>query len=202
MPFHFLIDELPDTIGLSDSKNYKVNVSFKNILLILQLMDEECIEDEIKINLAISKFYVDETPKELFLEAHRKMIDFISCYSIDTKAETKTNSVKTLDFIIDGQSIWAAFLQLYQINLRTTELHWFEFMALLNNLNGGEPQIVSTIQLRGMKDTDMKMYDHETQVKIRKARKKVALTNNYDERAKTFDVLANIARGKGGEEVW
>ena len=46
------------------------------------------------------------------------------------------------------------------------------------------------------------MYDHETQVKIRKARKKVALTNNYEERAKTLDVLANIARGRGGEEVW
>lgn len=43
---------------------------------------------------------------------------------------------RALDYTVDGSRIYAAFMQCYGINLIHTQLHWYEFLALLQNVKG------------------------------------------------------------------
>lgn len=42
----------------------------------------------------------------------------------------------TLDWKIDSEYIWAAFLERYGINLLEKDMHWHDFLALFNALTG------------------------------------------------------------------
>jgi len=47
---------------------------------------------------------------------------------------TGKQGVRAFDWLIDSEYIFAAFLQQYWINIRTTDMHWHDFMALFNGL--------------------------------------------------------------------
>jgi len=48
----------------------------------------------------------------------------------------KESSIRAVDWVIDSEYIYAAFLQQYGIDLIKTDLHWHNFLALFNALTG------------------------------------------------------------------
>lgn len=72
-----------------------------------------------------------------------------------------------LDFAVDGPLIWAAFLQTYGIDLRTAQLHWWDFMALFRSLPD-ECRICKIISYRTEDLTDMPKGMREQYEKLRR----------------------------------
>jgi hypothetical protein len=48
----------------------------------------------------------------------------------------KKSGVLAVDWLIDSEYIYAAFMQCYRIDLIKTDLHWWDFLALFNGLCG------------------------------------------------------------------
>jgi len=48
--------------------------------------------------------------------------------------DTGEKGINTVDFDLDSERIYCAFLERYDINLITTDLHWHDFQALWHNL--------------------------------------------------------------------
>jgi hypothetical protein len=46
----------------------------------------------------------------------------------------KASGIKIIDWDIDSEGIYCAFLERYKINLITADLHWHDFLSLYNNL--------------------------------------------------------------------
>jgi len=47
---------------------------------------------------------------------------------------TNKSNVRGVDWLIDSEYIYCAFLQQYKIDLVTTDLHWHSFLSLFNGL--------------------------------------------------------------------
>lgn len=65
---------------------------------------------------------------------------------------------ETIDFEIDADYIFSAFMQVYGIDLIDTDMHWHKFSALLNALPG-ETVIAQIMNFRGYKGNDKEMIE-------------------------------------------
>lgn len=66
------------------------------------------------------------------------LIELIKFYSNPNPVPKETgggSGIKTYDFDIDAEYIYAAFMQEYHINLFKNHLHWHEFIALFKSLS-------------------------------------------------------------------
>ena len=66
-------------------------------------------------------------------------LDFYRCGEVEQErarrnADAFPATPRGFDFAVDGALIWAAFLQVYRIDLHTARLHWWDFMALFRAL--------------------------------------------------------------------
>lgn len=201
--FHFLVDDYPDSIRLSDGKDYRVVTDYKAVLKILMLLEDCMFDDSEKFQITLKKFYIDEiNDSRLFTEAYNEIFKFIGLYNDSAEEKEGTSGAKIFDFEVDSASIYAAFLQLYHIDLREKSMHWFKFMALLNNINDGKPTLVNTMQIRSMTESDMKDMSPETKSKYRKAKRKHALTkiDTEAQKASVFDKVVNTLKKGGGAD--
>ena len=70
---------------------------------------------------------------------HVSLTDFLPFYQPESPLPRQIgaeDSGKTIDFTLDADLIYAAFLQQYGIDLTEVDLHWHKFLALLRGLNG------------------------------------------------------------------
>lgn len=76
------------------------------------------------------QYYANDVDYEKLL---KEILDFYKCNKPD-KPDKKPNKKIGFLFDYDMDLIYAAFLQQYGINLLRTNMHWWEFKALLNGL--------------------------------------------------------------------
>jgi hypothetical protein len=48
----------------------------------------------------------------------------------------KQTNIRAIDWLIDSEYVYSAFLQQYGIDLETTDMHWHKFLSLFNGLTG------------------------------------------------------------------
>ncbi|MEG2751364.1 MAG: Gp15 family bacteriophage protein [Anaerorhabdus sp.] len=174
MPFNFLLDEYPDEV-IVENVVYKVRCDFRVILSIMQLLDNPTFSDDEKLYNALSIFYEKEIPNNI-IDAYTEMIDFIRVYDQDISKNKSDN--KILDFEIDSGMIYAAFLQLYHIDIRVEKIHWFKFNCLLENINDGKPKLLHIMEIRDMEiDNDM---SPKQRLKLRKLKREYSLEKQED----------------------
>lgn len=88
---------------------------------------------------------------------------------------------KILDYLMDGDYIYAAFLGQYSIDLVETKLHWHKFRALVNGLND-TTRLYEIMGYRCYTGNDKEM------VKLRESWKlPVSLTEEEQHKKKEFD---------------
>ncbi|HFJ9375110.1 TPA: Gp15 family bacteriophage protein [Bacillus nitratireducens] len=137
----------------------ELNLSFDNILKIMELFDDDSVSNRAKPNIALLMLIVD---KELLsqLDPSRKeklLIDvFKDKLNIDLSSDKKKNEmtetigiegdeqppeIPVVNFTLDAEMIFASFLYDYGINLFDQQgvLQWSEFLALFNNLSEKTP---------------------------------------------------------------
>ncbi|MES1053448.1 hypothetical protein FOA24_31290 [Bacillus thuringiensis] len=140
----------------------ELNLSFDNVLKLMELFDDESVPEKIKPNIALNMIIVDNlllsqlefTKKEnLLVDVFRDKlgIDLLSPDKKDNMTDLDNNEdndypdVPVVNFTIDAERIYASFLYDYGINLfeQQGKLQWDEFLALFNNLSEKTPMRIA-----------------------------------------------------------
>ncbi|EOS8268437.1 hypothetical protein ABTI76_001011 [Bacillus cereus] len=141
----------------------ELNLSFDNILKIMELFDDEKISARAKPNIALLMLIVNhKLLDQLNLQGKEKLIIdiFKDKLNIDLTSDKKTGEmtealgntenevvpdIPIVNFTLDADMIFASFLFDYNINLfeQQGKLQWSEFLALFNNLSEKTPMKIA-----------------------------------------------------------
>jgi len=139
-----LHQQIDDTVNINH-QIYKVDMSFDNILLLLELLNDseitntEKILHGINILLGVSFLYDIETQVKIFNELLEKFImtsERETSYDVEGNPMPTPKKDKHFDLDHDAEYIYASFYQAYGIDLidQQGKLHWYKFQALLAGL--------------------------------------------------------------------
>jgi len=133
-----------DTFEILDQK-HDVNLSFDNILLLLELLNDNELDDESKIELGIE--FLLGKPLEMDIEQQYQIFTELFERFIQEEQQVRTDrlgnplpvqeeSKPSYCFTHDAEYIYASFMQAYGIDLieEQGKLHWVKFKALLDGL--------------------------------------------------------------------
>ena len=126
---NILIDNLPEEIyGIPIDGDYRKMLQFESLM-----MDEE-IPSPDKLILSLNLLY--QKPVSDLKKAWDGLSWFYRC-GAEEESDKNSNgrhTKKLYDFEQDASYIYAAFQQIYQIDLQKEPLHWWAFMSLLSSL--------------------------------------------------------------------
>ncbi len=178
-----LQERLPDSVVV-DGKRYKLDLDFRNVLKMIDVLDRDDLMPEAKAYKALS--FVCKRPKNAL-----KVLESIKALLF--KAPRKTSGQKVTDFIQDAGLIRAAFRQAYGIDLYRDKLHWIEFTELLNAIpEGSRYSEVVGIRARPM-PAATKWNQHEREW-LAKAKANCRLEMSEKEQEKRYEQdVGNIA---------
>lgn len=128
---NLLIDGAPKEIYV-DSLKYKINYDFRYGLLFEELMNDKTISDSEKFTLAI-KLYLDNQYVENYEEAITQIFNFYLCGEKPRKTKKKKEN-PVFSYEEDAGLIFAAFKEVYNIDLVEDKIHWWKFRALFDAL--------------------------------------------------------------------
>ncbi|WP_316711528.1 bacteriophage Gp15 family protein [Peptoniphilus grossensis] len=128
-----MIDGAPKEIYV-DSLKYNINYDFRYGLLFEELMNDKSISDSEKFYLAI-KLYLDNQYVENYEEAITQIFNFYLCgEKPNQKKGSKKRQNPVFSYEEDAGLIFAAFKEVYNIDLVEDKIHWWKFRALFDAL--------------------------------------------------------------------
>lgn len=192
---NILIDELPESVEI-DGIEYKINSDFRISIMFELLMQDNTINDNEKIDVALNLYY-PEIPHDP-VQALEKILWFYRCGKEDSASYTQKENTGAFiqqqaiySFEFDAEYIYAAFLDQYGIDLQDIEhLHWWKFKALFKGLRE-DNLIVKIMGYRAIKIDDS-MNDSEKKF-YRRMKKIYALPDNRTQEEKERDFTNAIA---------
>lgn len=191
-----LWEKLPISVNVNNIE-YGINSDYKTMLKFDDLMSSD-VDNEIKLLTAFKLFYKNANFKtvEEVKEAYNMILWFYSCgqYSQNNSSGEELEGVsskKVFSYEQDAKYILAAFRQVYNIDLLTENLHWWEFKNLFDGLPS-DVELIKIIGYRSMQITN-DMAEKEKK-RIRKLKKIYALEDERSEEEKERD-FANALFG-------
>ena len=135
MRFNPLLDEPPESVEVN-GREYRINTDFRVVLSYFRLFEEKDKDDSEKAFLALRLFFGDEIYREDCQGLIQKIGWFVSRGQEPKKSKKQE---RVFDMDVDAGRIFAAFFQVYRINLRAGKdgLHWWTFCELLEALPDG-----------------------------------------------------------------
>ena len=139
-----------EDIAEIDGIKYKLDMSFDNILRLFDLIKDEKINDEEKINTGLMMLVNDEleqydieTKEKIFIDLFKSAIgsEEEEHQTLDLEGnpmpDIPNDDKRAYDLVQDAEYIYASFMHTYQIDLyeQQGKLHWKKFKALLNGLS-------------------------------------------------------------------
>lgn len=133
-----------------DGVDCPINPDFRTILRCYEIQGEKEQLTRDELLRILSLFYKEQ---RVFSEEHiDRMFWFFSC---GREKETKRfprriagiNNKQPFDFTEDADLIYAGFMQQYGIDLQVSDMHWWKFMILLENL-GSETRLNRIMEYR------------------------------------------------------
>lgn len=143
----YLIKGLPSTIEVNGKKvaintDFRIRIKYEEIMLkedekaqnqVLEAIDACLAEEFMMTNLDELESLFDGF---LWFYSLGKKTDGINKIKEEDEKESEfTNSSLVYSFEHDWAYIYSAFMECYNINLLTANLHWWEFKALFEGLN-------------------------------------------------------------------
>lgn len=180
---NILVDKLP-----TDYEGLKINTNFRSFILFELLMQDNKIESEDKIALALKLFY-DDFQKDI-----KKAVDGILWFYTRGKEmkqrdneekQSKNKRKRIYSFEHDANFIYTAFLDQYGIDLNDIEyLHWFKFKAMFEGLKADN----KICEIMGYRAVDVgKIKNKEEKKKYKKLQREWALPDDRTEEEKEKD---------------
>ncbi len=122
---------LPQAVKVGGSF-YKIHTDFKYFIRLCQLLKDK----QTPIN-ALDFIYAGEIPPNR-AEGIRAVCEFMQPPRLLPRRTGDEPSENVLDYELDADLIYSAFLENYGIDLVDTPLHWYKFQALLSGLHDTE----------------------------------------------------------------
>ena len=151
--------------GLPESiDGVPIYADYRNMIRFEQLLDDDTLSDTVKTALGVRQLF-DELPPGGLERAVDRLQWFYSRGKEPGREDAPRGkkAVRAYDLIYDAPCVYAAFRQAYQIDLiEIPYLHWWAFLALLENLPDNTA-MAQRMQLRAMdvdKIKDKKMREH------------------------------------------
>lgn len=143
--FNPILDDQPKEAVVGD-RVYRLNTDFRVVLSFFRLEGEE----SEKTILTLRLFFGDRIYREDVPELLRFLGWYIS--KGEERTEDKKPRAKVFDFTVDAGRIFAAFFQVYGLNLRSGKdsLHWWTFCELLEALPEGT-HLSEVVKIRSRK---------------------------------------------------
>lgn len=178
-----LQDRLPDGVEV-DGKFYRMDFDFRNVLKMIDIMDDESLLPEAKVYNALR--CVCKRPKNVL-----KM--YAAVKSLLFKAPRKKGGQKVTDWVQDAGLIRSAFRQVYGIDLWRDRLHWTEFTELLSAIPEGN-RYSEIVGIRARPMPEPTKWNQKEREWLMKAKENCALELTDKERADQYQKdVANIA---------
>ncbi len=192
MAHNLLTDRLPDSITVCGRK-YPVHTDFRRWILGIELFAEEFVDVKSKAEGAARILFAGENPldgiggrdaedtAEVYRETVRGIAEFAACGRVLRTAEPAGNprlSEPVFDFTADAGRIYAAFLQIYGMDLRQLpeKLHFWTFMELLRNL----PEETEFMRVVNLRRTDTaKIENDDLRRRLRRAKAEVRIRKEW-----------------------
>lgn len=151
---NILTDRLPETLSVN-GEEYRINADARTCLTIMIDLASQDWTNAEKMMILYELLYRGK-PEDAE-EAIRQGLRFLNCETDDDEeaeadpyaeiSEEKEDDPVYYSFRKDAGLIYAAFLQVYGINLSRDALHWWEFVTLFSNL-GGDTAFSNLVSLR------------------------------------------------------
>lgn len=190
MARNLLTDTLPTTLTL-DGKKYPIHTDFRRWIIVTELFSDDDVPSGIKASLAGEILFSGENPvsvrggEKFYSELVREISRFISCGRNEISGKG-ANAERVFDFTADSERIYAAFMQVYGIDLcdPSVTLHFLKFMALLRSL----PRDTEFMRVIELRCTDVSGIENdELRRKIRRARASVRIRKDKNTGGGNFD---------------
>ena len=166
-----LYDRLPDRVVYGD-REYALDLSFRKVLAVGDLMDDDCIPEESRLRIALDLLVKDRHPADAGLLM--AVIDLIR-----PDKPPKKQKQKVIDLQKDWQYIFAGFMQAYGINLFRDDLHYLEFVALLNSLPGNT-RMSQIIDIRTKPIPKATKYNQDEVARLTQLKAEFSLADPWD----------------------
>ncbi len=125
----FLTQKLPSTV-IVDGSTFRICSDFKTVLRFFELMESPLLTESEKTLFTLSLFYGEEAP----FNSEKAFIAVLDFITGDYDHKTGQNHAPVICYQRDAKIIFSSFLEAYSINLLDVNLHWYAFVALLENL--------------------------------------------------------------------
>lgn len=143
---NILLDDLPEAIEVNGVE-YAVNFDFRTGLACILDMESSELTDEEKCILLLKRMYGDVIPED-GETAIKLAVKFLDGGKEPPEEENPFADNKRLySFEKDSALIYAAFQQTHGIDLQKVDLHWWQFLALFQDL-GADTAFCNMINLR------------------------------------------------------
>jgi hypothetical protein len=187
--FNTLLDTPPDTIQVG-GREYQIETDFRAVLSYMRLARSDD-NDREKAYWTMNIFFGEqEIEPENVLGLFEGLEWFIRRGDEDKDDGSRKRPV--FDILKDSNRIYAAFMQVYTINLRTVRIHWWVFMVLLEGLPKGT-HLADVIELRSKKVEAWMKHDDISELK--RIQSYYSLTKAIDPMASMGAFMGGLARG-------
>lgn len=156
--------KLPSTIEVGGSF-FEIKTDFRTWLAFSELCsDEDTTLDDFDF------IYKESVPENKAL-AFSQLVQFYNPPREYPKSTGDSNNIKVLDYVVDADFIYSAFLEQYNIDLLATDkfghatvnLHWWQFTALLSSLYG--TKLNEIMEFRSFEPDGKDKSQHQKQMK-------------------------------------
>jgi hypothetical protein len=174
--------KLPEAVEV-DGSLYTIHTSFKYWLRFLEL-----IADNQTPPQDFDFMYIEEKPASR-INGLIALVQFCNPPQILPRTERKEQSSdKAVDYAIDADYIFAAFMERYGIDLVESDMHWYKFQALFMGLH--DTKLNEIIGYRLYENTSGKRDNYTRQMeKLRTAWELPQESDEEDEDLKAFEAL-------------
>lgn len=162
---------LPESAEIGGT-TYQLNTDFRDILEIMQYLQDPDRPEYLRWQIALALFYEGEIPAEDLQAAMEYLADFISGGSKDAKP-----GPKLLDWDQDAQAIVADVNKVAGTEIRALPyLHWWTFLSYFQAI--GEGQLSTLVSIRDKLRRGKKLENWEKEF-YQKNKERVDLKKKY-----------------------
>lgn len=159
----------PEYVKVGNTK-YKINTDFRIALRCNEISLDKTIGEYEKALAIIYTLYGDkglDAPED-----YERLLELGFKYLLRGEEREDRKQTPDMDFMQDESYIYASFMSDYHIDLKDKEMHWWEYLDLLNGLT--EHCVLNRV--RDIRTYDLsEIKDAKARAKIEEAQRSVAL---------------------------
>ncbi len=166
----------------------KIDTDFRKVISFLKLLKDDRFTGEEKTAITLRMFLGEQKVTDIRL-AIIKIRDYISK---DNNSSKEKNKEDIIDFEIDCDYIYAAFLQSYNIDLTKDNIHWYKFRALLRGLPS-DTMLSEIMGIRAREIPKATKYNKEERDNLIKLKKRFSLDKHKNNVKDGLEQLRRMA---------